>query len=162
MPDATVVERLFHEALALPPDERAAFLAAHAPDEATRIEVLELLAEDADLAAPLRAAPDAFAAAAGLVAADDVAPPLTGRTLGPYRILEPIGQGGMGTVYRAVREDLGNQVALKVIRGAMGDPARLARFRQEQRVLARLEHDPIARLIDVGVAPDETPFLVME
>lgn len=162
MPDATVVERLFHEALALPPEERAAFLAAHAPDEATRIEVLELLAEDADLAAPLRAAPDAFAAAAGLVAADDVAPPLTGRTLGPYRILEPIGQGGMGTVYRAVREDLGNQVALKVIRGAMGDPARLARFRQEQRVLARLEHDHIARLIDVGVAPDETPFLVME
>jgi serine/threonine-protein kinase len=68
----------------------------------------------------------------------------------------------MGTVYRAVREDLGNHVALKVVRGALGDPIRLARFRQEQRVLARLEHEHIARLLDAGVAPDETPYLVME
>src|SRR5690606_41294737 len=79
-----------------------------------------------------------------------------------YRILDVIGRGGMGTVYRAVREDLGNTVALKVVRGALGDPVRLARFRQEQRVLARLEHDGIARLLDAGVAGDETPYFVME
>lgn len=155
--DESIVERLFHEALELPPEERASFLEAHAPDDAVRDEVLVLLAHDAEPAAPLRATPDELAAAAGLLAA-----PLTGRTLRPYRILEPIGQGGMGTVYRAVREDLGNHVALKVVRGAFGDPVRLARFRQEQRVLARLEHEHIARLLDAGVASDQTPYLVME
>jgi serine/threonine-protein kinase len=160
--DEMIVERLFHEALELPPEERASFLEAHAPDIATRDEVLALLTSDAEPAAPLRATPEELAAAAGLMPADAPVAHLTGRTLGPYRILEPIGQGGMGTVYRAVREDLGNHVALKVIRGVLGDPIRLARFRQEQRVLARLEHEHIARLLDAGVAPDETPYLIME
>jgi len=160
--DDAIVERLFHEALALPPQDRAAFLARHAPDDATRAEVLALLAEDADLAAPLRMTPDAFAAAAGLVPAEGPTTPLTGRTLGPYRVLEAIGQGGMGIVYRAVRDDLGLQVAIKVVRGVLGDPIRLSRFRQEQRVLARLEHEHIARLLDAGVADDGTPYIVME
>lgn len=155
--DETIIERLFHEALELPPEEWSAFLDAHAPSDAVRDEILALLAADAEPAAPLRASPDELATAAGLLAA-----PLTGRTLGPYRVLEPIGEGGMGTVYHAVRDDVGSRVALKVIRGALGDPVRLARFRQEQRVLARLEHEHIARLLDAGVAPDETPYLVME
>lgn len=166
-PDEATIERLFHEALALPPEERSAFIEAHAPDGATRAEVFALLAADADPAAPLRATPEKLAAAAGVLPAEALAAgiravPLTGRNLGPYRILEQIGQGGMGTVYRAVREDLGNHVAIKVVRGALGDPIRLARFRQEQRVLARLEHEHIARLLDAGIAPDETPYLVME
>lgn len=156
-PRESIVERLFHEALELPPEERSAFLESNAPDDEIRAEVLELLAFDAEPAAHLAATPDDFAAATGLIT-----PSLTGRTIGPYRILEPIGQGGMGTIYRAVREDLGSRVALKVIRGALGDPIRIARFRQEQRVLARLEHEHIARLLDAGIATDETPYLVME
>lgn len=151
------MERLFHEALALPPEERVAFVDQHAPDDDARAELLALLTADAEPATPLRVTPDELAAAAGLVA-----PTLTGQTIGPYRILEPIGQGGMGTVYHAVREDLGSRVALKVIRGALGDPVRINRFHQEQRVLARLEHEHIARLLDAGVARDETPYLVME
>jgi tetratricopeptide (TPR) repeat protein len=151
------IERLFHEALERPPEERTRFVEENAPDPAIREDVLALLAADAQPAAPLRASPDELAAAVGLLP-----PPLAGRTIGPYRILEAIGQGGMGAVYRAVREDVGLQVALKVVRGALGDPLRLARFRQEQRLLARLEHRHIARLLDAGVADDGTPYLVME
>lgn len=161
------IERLFHEALALPEEARPRFLAEHSPGDPDLLaEVQALLAADAEPAPLFEATPEALASAVGLSADGHQAAghptPLTGRTIGPYRILEPIGRGGMGVVYRAVREDLGNQVALKVIRGALGDPIRLARFRQEQRVLARLEHERIARLLDAGVAADETPYLVME
>ena len=156
-PDWSTIERLFHEALELSPEDRARFLEENAPDARVRAEVLALLEADADPGTLLRATPEELAAAAGVDPA-----PLSGRMIGPYRILEVIGRGGMGTVYRAVREDLGNTVAIKVVRGALGDPARLARFRQEQRVLARLEHDGIARLLDAGVAGDETPYFVME
>jgi serine/threonine-protein kinase len=157
------IERLFHEALALPAEARPRFLAENGPDDPELLaEVQALLAADAEPAALFEVTHEALVSAVGL-SADPVDPtPLTGRTIGPYRILEPIGRGGMGVVYRAVREDLGNQVALKVIRGALGDPFRLARFRQEQRVLASLEHERIARLLDAGVAADETPYLVME
>jgi serine/threonine protein kinase len=156
-PGESTLERLFHEALELPPEERDRFIETHAPDPRMRDELLALLAADADPATPLRATADDLAVAVGFVAA-----PLTGRRIGPYRVVEAIAQGGMGTVYRAVRDDLGSQVAIKVVRGFLGDPIRLARFRQEQRVLARLEHDQIARLLDAGVADDDTPYLVME
>ncbi len=156
-PDWSTIERLFHEALELSPEDRARFREENAPAARVRAEVLALLEADADPGTLLSATPEEMAAAAGLVPA-----PLSGRMIGPYRILDVIGRGGMGTVYRAVREDLGNTVALKVVRGALGDPVRLARFRQEQRVLARLEHDGIARLLDAGVAGDETPYFVME
>jgi len=156
-PDWSTIERLFHEALELPPEDRARFLEENAPDPRVRAEVLALLEADADPGTLFSATPEELAAAAGVAPA-----PLSGRMIGPYRILEVIGRGGMGSVYRAVREDLGNTVAIKVVRGALGDPVRLARFRQEQRVLARLEHEGIARLLDAGVAGDETPYFVME
>lgn len=156
-PGDSTLERLFHEALDLPPEERARFVEQHASHPRMRNELLALLAADADPVAPLRATADDLAAAVGFVAA-----PLIGRKLGPYRIVEAIGQGGMGTVYRAARDDLGSQVAIKTVRGVLGDPVRLSRFRQEQRVLARLEHDRIARLHDAGVADDDTPYIVME
>ena len=174
-----VVERLFHDALEQPPQARESFVRQHAPDQHVEAEVLALIAADATPDPLLGATPDALANAAGIATAgQDVgsaaAPPgpavrtatsrnsLVGRTVGPYRVLERIGHGGMGTVYRAQRVDLGNHVALKVVRGALGDPARIARFHQEQRVLARLGHPRIALLLDAGVAEDDTPYLVME
>ena len=175
-----VIERLFHDALEQPADVRGAFVARHAPDPVVEAEVLALLAADAMPDPVLGATPDALANAAGLSTSGSVptAPgaehgattthartgrgSLVGRTVGPYMVLERIGHGGMGTVYRAQRIDLGNHVALKVVRGALGEPARIARFRQEQRVLARLAHPHIALLLDAGVAEDDTPYLVME
>ena len=87
-----------------------------------------------------------------------------GRRLGPYQLIEEIGQGGMGAVYRAVRADdqYQKQVAIKLVR--TGFETRLAqeRFRSERQILATLEHPNIARLLDGGTADDGSPYFVME
>ena len=81
---------------------------------------------------------------------------------GPYRIKRLLGEGGMGVVYLAEREDLGTLVALKVLRDAWLSPARLARFESEQRTLAGLNHPSIARLYDADYLANGTPWFVME
>ena len=85
-----------------------------------------------------------------------------GRQFGPYVIDRLIGEGGMGVVYLGRRPDLGSQAAIKVLRDAWLSPARQARFAAEQRTLARLAHDSIARLYDAGSLPDGTPWIAME
>jgi len=100
-----------------------------------------------------------------LASEQDTPPPLTpGTQLGSYELIERVGTGGMGVVYRARRVDgrFERDVAVKVIR-ALGDPAELRqRFSREQRILARLVHPSIARLYDAGTTGDGTPYLVME
>ena len=81
---------------------------------------------------------------------------------GPYRILKVLGEGGMGMVYLAEREDLGSLMAIKLLRDAWLSPARRERFAFEQRTLAQLNHPSIARLYDADTSPDGTPFFVME
>lgn len=95
--------------------------------------------------------------------ADEPPAPLPPR-IGPYEILEELGSGGMGTVYLARRRDAGleRQVALKVIRGAYRGPEARGRFAAEQRILSRMEHPNVARLYDVGLHDDGSPFFVME
>ncbi len=88
-----------------------------------------------------------------------------GAVVGPYRIVRPIGQGGMGAVYHAERDDGQFQmpVALKVVRAPVAaDPALERRFLEERRILARLAHPNIARLLDGGVAADGRPYFAME
>ncbi len=82
--------------------------------------------------------------------------------IGPYRIKRLLGEGGMGAVFLAERVDLGNQVAIKVLRDAHLSPARLRRFAAEQRTLAQLNHPSIARLYDANTHTDGTPWFVME
>ncbi|MFK2877549.1 protein kinase domain-containing protein [Rhodanobacter hydrolyticus] len=82
-----------------------------------------------------------------------------------YRLVRRVGEGGMGVVYLAEREDDGftQQVALKVLNAsAIGSPTLLERFVRERQLLARLEHPGIARLLDGGVLTDGQPFLAME
>jgi len=87
-----------------------------------------------------------------------------GRRLGPYRLIEEIGQGGMGAVYRAVRADdqYQKQVAIKLVRTGFETRFAQARFRSERQILATLEHPNIARLLDGGTADDGSPYFVME
>lgn len=86
---------------------------------------------------------------------------LAGSLIGPYRIVRPLGQGGMGTVFLAVREggDFTQRVAIKLVRGG---ETLVQRFRQERQILAGLDHPNIARLIDGGTTADGLPYLVME
>lgn len=154
------VEELFWAALDRPPAERSAFLdAACAGDDALHREVTTLLAADATAGSdPLRGSvADALARTF-----EAEAQAWVGRLVGPYRVLRRIGQGGMGTVYLAERADVSKQVALKVVRGILGAPDLVPRFLIERRVLARLEHPGIARLLDAGMTDDGTPWLAME
>lgn len=159
----------FADALTVPPDQRDAFLDDMCGDDAAlRTELTALLdAADApdDVFGPLA---DALAGVRPAVLAPGDA--VAGTRIGVYRLVRPLGRGGMGTVYLAERADgqYDQQVALKLLHGlAPSDEAR-ARFVAERQILARLVHPHIARLLDGGVtapspfAPEGVPFFVME
>ena len=91
--------------------------------------------------------------------------PLAGRLIGPWRIMDAIGDGGMGRVYLACRADevYDQKVAIKLMRADFGsDRDMLLRFRVERQILAKLNHPNIARLLDGGVSAEGLPYLVME
>ena len=139
------VERVYHEALARPPERRAAFVAeACAGDAELRREVESLLAQNAS-------ADHVFTRGAAIAAAPLVSDidqsVLSRRRLGAYQILGQIGAGGMGEVYRARDPRLGRDVAIKILPHAFtADRDRLARFEREARVLASLNHPNIATI----------------
>ena len=84
-------------------------------------------------------------------------------SIGPYRILDRLGQGGMGVVYKAEQRDpVRRLVALKVLRLGYQDGLVLARFELERRALAAMNHSCIARMLDAGAAESGEPYLVME
>ena len=89
---------------------------------------------------------------------------LLGRRLGAYQIVELIGIGGMGKVYRAFRADdqYRKQVALKVVRGGQDSGFVISRFKNERQILASLDHPNIARLLDGGTTEEGVPYFVME
>ena len=91
-------------------------------------------------------------------------PSYIGRRIGVYKILEEIGHGGMGEVYRAARVDgqYDKQVAIKLVRVGLDTPFLVERFRHERQILASLDHPNIARLHDGGTTEDGMPYLVME
>jgi eukaryotic-like serine/threonine-protein kinase len=130
-------------------------------DPALRLEVENLLAlkDDPDLAL--------LESAAVALATDETA--LTksawiGRRVGPYEIVEEIGAGGMGEVYRATRADdqFRKEVAIKLVRVGYDSDFIVARFRTERQVLAGLEHPNIARLLDGGTTKEGVPYFAME
>jgi tRNA A-37 threonylcarbamoyl transferase component Bud32/tetratricopeptide (TPR) repeat protein len=152
------VQELFHYVADLTADERARYFAEHAVDEETRREVEALLAFDPGASGLLQrdiglAAERALAQIEG-----------TGRRCGPYRLLDLIGRGGMGTVYLAERVDgeVRQRVAIKLLSAGSDDPQRRERFLQERQILASLTHPNIARMLDAGHLESGQPFLAME
>ncbi|MFO1031807.1 MAG: bifunctional serine/threonine-protein kinase/formylglycine-generating enzyme family protein [Planctomycetota bacterium] len=90
----------------------------------------------------------------------DDAPPTQ---IGPYRILDRLGEGGMGTVYRAEQlEPVKRRVALKVIKLGMDSKAVVARFEQERQALAMMDHEGIAKVYDCGTTERGQPYFAME
>ncbi|HXJ68827.1 MAG TPA: serine/threonine-protein kinase, partial [Verrucomicrobiae bacterium] len=124
--------------------------------------------EDAALAREVRSLLSAHEQASGFLAGPPATPPARGASpgdrLGPYRLVEEIGRGGMGVVFRATRDDgdFTREVAIKLIAPELRSDEVLKRFRAERQILAMLEHPHIARLLDGGTAPDGGPYLVME
>lgn len=86
-----------------------------------------------------------------------------GRRIGPYQIVNKIGAGGMGEVYRAFRiDEYEKEVAIKVVRAGQESGFSVNRFKNERQILARLDHPNIARLLDGGTTDDGLPYFVME
>jgi eukaryotic-like serine/threonine-protein kinase len=154
------IQNLFHDAADLPEPEQQAFLKASCGDDAELIADVEaLLREDARGTSLL----DRDLAHVADEMLDESAPrALASKEFGPYRIRNILGEGGMGVVYLAEREDLGSLVAIKILRDAWLSPARRERFATEQRTLAQLNHPSIARLYDADSLDDGTPWFVME
>jgi serine/threonine-protein kinase len=154
------LQAIFHLVADLPPvAQRAAIDDACGGDDGLAAQVRQLIEGDAQSSGAVDAgladvAGDVFDSPWSLSPASDM--------LGPYRILEMIKEGGMGVVYLAERTDVGQRVAIKVLRDAWVSPSRRARFAIEQRTLARLNHRSIARLYDVDTLNEGTPFFVME
>jgi non-specific serine/threonine protein kinase/serine/threonine-protein kinase len=147
----TRVSEILSRALDLPETERTAFLA-----EAIRNQPL-LRTEVLGMFEDLRGV-DAFLESSA-------APPATlDDAFGPYRVLGELGEGGMGIVYLAERSDgqFTRRVAIKRIGRAAPGSELLRRFRDERKILARLDHANIARLLDAGMDTGGVPYLVME
>ena len=159
------IERLFHEASARPAAERAAFLDhACAGDAYLRRDVQALL--DAPASALGMMDGNAMEVAAGLLGTSSRST-LAGRRLGGYHLLERIGAGGMGEVYRARDLRLDRDVAIKILpQEFTADPDRQARFAREARVLASLNHPNIGAVYgveeDTGQAEDPVRGIVLE
>ena len=156
------IKALCLAALDQPAEERAAYVqeACRSDSELLR-EVESLLVEyDAEpgfMDAPLVRLPE-------LSDPDGLTESIEARHVGPYRLVRPLGRGGMGDVYLAVKEadDFRQAVALKLIRRGLDTDEVLRRFRLERQILASLHHPNIAQLHDGGATEDGRPYFVME
>ena len=95
--------------------------------------------------------------------AEVTAPDCSGTVIGPYKLLQPIGEGGMGTVYMAEQtQPVRRTVALKLIKAGMDSRQVLARFEAERQALALMDHPNIAKVFDAGTTDTGRPYFVME
>jgi len=151
MSDAEVqrVRELFERCLEHPASEHDVVLGEHCSDPELRDRVRRMLKHHTDTAA----------AESGFMHLEAADPD----RIGPYRILQRLGEGGMGIVYAAEqREPVRRRVAVKVLRSAYSSREVLARFDVERQALALMNHVNIARILDAGTTADRRPFIVME
>ncbi len=162
------LRRLFDRALDLPSAKRAAFLDETCASDGAlkrRLEAMLAAAEDDRF---LAGAPDAIRdpdAIRNTRAIDSSAAPgeSPGARIGPYKLLQLIGEGGFGSVFMAEQEKpVARKVALKIIKLGMDTRQVVARFEQERQALALMEHPNIARVLDAGATDAGRPYFVMD
>jgi serine/threonine protein kinase/Tol biopolymer transport system component len=147
------------QALAVPASGRRAFVKQTcAGDAALADDVLALLAEESALSGFLERP-----ALAGLDEAAEHPPPPAPGQVGSFRLLRPLGEGGMGQVFLAQQtEPVEREVALKLMQPGLSAPAGRARFQAERQALARLSHRNVAQLYESGTTADDRLFFAME
>jgi eukaryotic-like serine/threonine-protein kinase len=160
------VKTLFDHALDLAtPAERAAYLdeaCAGAPDVRLKVEALLRAYHEAGsfLESPAGSATAAFAEPNP---ASEIREKVGSTVAGRYKLVEQIGEGGMGVVFMAEQQEpVRRLVALKIIRPGMDSRGVLARFEAERQALALMDHPNIAKVLDAGATADGRPFFVME
>jgi serine/threonine protein kinase len=155
------IDELFNATLDQPVGSRTAYLEKECGDDLELMaEVQAMLAVDGDEGQTIGKAMMDGAEAWSLATEEQA----IGQRLGHYKITGFLGRGGMGAVYRGVRDDAAfeKEVAIKLLRVGLDSRNVLRRFEQERQILARLEHPHIARLLDGGTSVNGLPFLVME
>jgi tRNA A-37 threonylcarbamoyl transferase component Bud32/tetratricopeptide (TPR) repeat protein len=157
------VKALFSAALDMPREDRAAFLTLEAGDQPELIAEVQSLLDAHDQPGEFldtithQFRSQAFAASSAMRSR-------MGERIGAYRIVGVLGTGGMGDVFRAVRDDdqYEAEVAIKLMRADVRSSVIEQRFRKERQILAALDHRNIARLMDGGTAEGGAPYVVME
>jgi serine/threonine protein kinase len=171
--DRQHIRRVFMEVADLPQTERAAALTRICGGDVTlRQEVEALLRAEAQaggfMASPTAGAPSLAGAptmdrASSFMTAPLVPREFEGKSIGPYKLLQLIGEGGFGSVFMAEQEKpVQRKVALKIIKLGMDTRQVVARFEQERQALAMMDHPNIARVLDAGATETGRPFFVME
>jgi len=150
-----LLDQALDQALNLPAVEREAWLAALPAADADDLRWLLAQGDAADRSDFL--AGDTAATAPRMAVG-------TGQQVGPWTIESPLGEGGMASVWLARRSDgrYDGQAAIKLMHGRLHGTQANQRFEREGRILARLQHPHIARLLDAGVTDDKQPYLVLE
>ncbi len=152
-----ILETIFHKARNLAsPEERRDYLDKQCGDDVTlRQQVEELLAANADMGKFLDETLEGER--------DSLVPEALGTTIGRYKLLQVIGEGGMGVVYMAQQDKpVQRKVALKIIKLGMDTKEFVARFEAERQALAMMDHPNIARALDAGATETGRPYFVME
>ena len=154
----------FDAVVDLPPEARRGWIDRHCPDPTARRDLEALLAAHARTEPLLLDTP--IAAVIDAMKTDDARPAHAwiGERIGAFRLIGPLGQGGMASVFLAEREDVDfrQRVAVKLLRRGPCSELQQQLFRRERQTLAALTHPAIARLIDGGVTDEGVPYLVMD
>lgn len=157
------LRELFEQALAVPAAQRAHWLAEHCADPETRAALERMLVVDATDDELLAAGDAASTARAIGEAGIPIALP-PGSRIGPFELLEVLGEGGSSTVFRAFRitEGVRQDVAIKLLTRGLYTPEAQRQFRREREALARLKHPGIARLIEGGITEQGMAYIALE
>jgi serine/threonine protein kinase/Tfp pilus assembly protein PilF len=157
------LDEIFSGALERPPEERGEYVRDACGDDTDLQEEIRRLLAALEDSGDFLSDPAEWLPELDRHPMDPPSDP-AGQLLGHYRLVEELGQGGMGTVYLAERADAGFQqrVALKLLRNRIASREETRRFQRERQILATLEHPHIARLLDGGVADDGRLYYVME
>jgi serine/threonine protein kinase len=157
---STENEEIFHAARDIPePARRRQYVRAACDGDAARIADVEALLAAADALDSLLDSPDPF----GVATIDQPANERTGTMIGPYKLIEQIGEGGMGAVWMAQQQEpVKRLVAVKLIKAGMDSKQIIARFEAERQALALMDHANIARVLDAGTTAAGRPYFVMD